>query len=261
MYKPTQTWMFCRIMYSLALLILVGTFLSAQGQDEWERCAEGPCDCLPNTLRVRCRFLPIEDIVSSQYFPSDTHRVDLRDNGMIRLPENFFVERPMPTLKELRLRDNPLTELSSADFVGLSHLPWLSIDNTQLTTLPEDLLFELKSLRLAWIIRNEQLESIPDSLFYGLNELKTVSIDGNTKLTEIPRRLFLGTQNTLDFVTIRDGKNITEDGLPNDIFFSADTGSILRLEDIGLTVLRKGVFGTVTYPGSTISVRFNWDLQ
>ena len=248
-------------MHAFALLVVLGTALGAFGLDEWDRCSEGPCDCLRNFLRVRCRFLPIEDIVAGQYFPSDTDRLDLRDNGMQRLPDNFFRDRPMPALKDLRLRDNPLTELTSRDFVDLGHLRWLSLDNTQLTQLPEDLFFELKSIRILYIIRNYLLESLPDSLFYGLSELRQISIDLNTKLTEIPRRLLLEVEDTIQFLVIRSSDLITENGLPNNIVYSADTANHIQLEDIGFSVLRRDVFGNLSHPLSSVSVRFNRGLQ
>ena len=106
----------------LSLVVCAGAYL----QEEWELCANGPCECEPDILRVRCRSVGIQAVLT-QYFPADTEILVLRDNGMTRIPDNFFIQRSFKNLIELRLRNDSLTELTSDGFLGIPQLRRLYI--------------------------------------------------------------------------------------------------------------------------------------
>ena len=59
---------------------------------------------------------------------------------------------------------------------------------------------------------------------------------------------------------LRDSRLITQDGLQDDVMHSSETVGSVILENLGLTVLRKGLFGNVTRRFSYLSARFNFEL-
>ena len=85
---------------------------------------------------------------------------------------------------------NPIPELMSGDFSGLSMLEGLRLPYNDLTTLPPGLFHGLSSLKTLNLESNH-LTTLPTGIFAGLSSLRTLGLSGNP-LTTLPAGIFSG---------------------------------------------------------------------
>ena len=247
--------------FHIALCLVVIALTGGDSSEEWERCSLGPCECIESRLRVRCWDVHINDILLWQYFPQDIEDLVLRNNSISKLPQNFFVDRNLQGLQILKLRQNPLTEIESSDFVGVPDVKDFTIRRSDLPELPGDLLKEMPQLELVTLQQNQLLKTLPENLYEGLNNLVSLRFYDNEGLLEIPQALFSGPAQVGNAVVMRGSRGISDEGFPDDIFHSSPSMRSLSLENVGLTSVRKGLLGNHTVPRTWVSFTFGWDIQ
>jgi len=222
----------------------------AQVPLEWQHCATGPCDCHYEDNEVECHNVPIIDIYIWQFFPPNLRRLELWNNEIETFPPNFFSIKNLHTLIDLELRSNPLTELVADDFLTLPFLEILTIQWSDLTGFPDDLLMHLRNLKTLDLLFNRQLTRLPDSLLLGLYNLTFFRLQSSNLITEIPKRFFLATPN-IELVWFYYLDGLTSDDIPYDFLHSTNTVHNIRfIGNSNLTVIKNTWFKNLGYPGN-----------
>ena len=141
----------------------------------------------------------------------------------------------------LDLSGQEITTLLVGDFVGLTNLETLYLNNNQLTALPEDIFDGLTNLRELWL-SNNRLATLPEDIFDGLTNLQTLHLDSNP-LTTLPEDVFDGLTN-LRYLYLNDNKQLTT--LPEDIFDGLTNLRELWLNDNNFATFPENVFDGLT---------------
>ena len=146
----------------------------------------------------------------------------------------------LTALEQLRLNENPLTELPDGVFDNLTSLAQLEMRENRLTELPDDVFDNLTSLWRLGMFGNP-LTELPADVFDNLTSLRWLSLNGNN-LTELPADVF----DNLTSLTILDldANDLTE--LPADVFDNLTSLTELWLSGNDLTELPDGVFDNLT---------------
>lgn len=101
-------------------------------------------------------------------------------------PRNL--QEKLPKLKHLFIRGCGLKKISKADLVGLENLEWLCLSGNYLTSLPDDLLDDMKKLRQIHF-DNNKLERLSSKLLKHYNgrfhRLEIANFQGNTKIDDV----------------------------------------------------------------------------
>ena len=134
---------------------------------------------------------------------------------------------------------NPIPELKSGDFSGLSSLEGLRLQYNDLTTLPPGLFDGLSSLKTLGLSRN-LLTNLSGDLFSGLTGLDTLwlSLVGYNDLIPLPDEIF-SRLTALQSLTLHVADRST---LPDDLFSQLSTLKRLNLWDNDLATLPDGIF-------------------
>jgi len=171
-------------------LLLLGAYVAYTcGQTAWDICSQGPCECNELGKSVSCIQVPFTTIEESQVYPPDTEHLTFWNNSMVTLPAEFFVFKNIANVQSIWFNHNSLTALSRSSFRFASGVTQLHIWNSQIETLPSDVLAELRDLEEFELEVNPLLTSIPESLFLGLDKLDRFLVF-DSPVTSIPPRLF-----------------------------------------------------------------------
>ena len=96
---------------------------------------------------------------------------------------NFY-----PNLAELEIRDTPLRGLQRRNFDGMKKIFLLSIENTKISSIPDDVFNDLPNLQ-ELTTRKSRLTSLSPKLFHPLKNLRT--FDGKfNKISQLQSKLF-----------------------------------------------------------------------
>jgi len=206
---------------------------------------------------VTCQFISLSGITALQTFPSNTFLLILNSNGIESINEGFFASNNLGGLRELELIDNPLRAISQSSFSGLPSLTFLTIEGSLLTSLPDDLLFQVRGLTGLDLKRNELLQSVPDSILIGLDTFRRFRLQNSKLVTEIPQRLFLTVAYTLEdayFV----GNGLTSDGIPTDVFHGAPVLQyIYFINENGISDIRSSWFQNLPFVREVFFINCN----
>ena len=134
-------------------------------------------------------------------------------------------------------RPEPIRELKSGDFSGLTALKTLLLGYNALTSLPPDLFAGLSSLESLSVGPNPLSEPLPEDLLAGLSSLRSLGLNG-LRQTSLPPDIFSGLSSLrrLHLSTNR----LTS--LPEDLFAGLSSLAELYLNGNRLTSLPAGLF-------------------
>nr|XP_053655286.1 leucine-rich repeat neuronal protein 3-like isoform X2 [Cherax quadricarinatus] len=118
-------------------------------------------------------------------------RLDLSDNEVQQLPA--LVLQHLPSLSTLLLKNNKLTIIDSAAFVGLHNLTRLDLSYNKLEVLPEDVLEPLVCLQ-ELLLGFNPLVTLNPSLFTHNTALTKLDLAA-LRLNTLPNNLFLNMMN------------------------------------------------------------------
>ena len=136
---------------------------------------------------------------------------------------------------QMHLNDKGITTLRAGDFANL-HVDWLSLNNNELTALPDGV-FDGLTINQTLHLHGNQLtsEGLPDGVFDGMNRLQRLTLSNN-QLAELPAGIFG------DLIQLRglslNNNQLTREGLPDGVFARLDELNLLDLRNnhlVGLT--------------------------
>lgn len=117
--------------------------------------------------------------------------LDLADNHLTELPENFFIN--LSNLQELDLGLNQFKQLPATIFAPLKNMKKLLLYQNQLTVLPDSIFATLVNLQ-ELSLRQNQLAELPSTIFANLNNLRNLSL-GSNQLMQLPATIFANLHN------------------------------------------------------------------
>jgi hypothetical protein len=127
-----------------------------------------------------------------------------------------------PRLKEFLIEKSQLEEIERKSFESMSTLEAVSLADNKISSIPEDLFYDLTQLKILWIGGN-LLKTFPANLLMNQKKLKEFDMQKN-QIEEIPKGFF---KNNLELNTICMAKNNLQ------MIDTADMFNMKKLKEIG----------------------------
>lgn len=148
---------------------------------------------ISKSSRLNLRGVQINDLDGLFDIPGieNITSLDLADNHLTELPENFFIN--LSNLQELDLGLNQFKQLPATIFAPLKNMKKLFLYRNQLTVLPDSIFATLVNLQ-ELSLRQNQLAELPSTIFANLNNLRNLSL-GSNQLMQLPATIFANLHN------------------------------------------------------------------
>ena len=203
-------------------------------------------DHIPGILQ-RCIWTSIHHLVftnsqlSSSRLPAELSKnlpslenVDLSDNSLTDIPAGLF--KSLSSLENVDLSDNSLTDIPAGLFKNLPFLENVDLSDNSLTDIPAGLFKNLPFLENVDLSDNS-LTDIPAELSKNLPSLKNVDLSDNS-LTDIPAGLF----KNLPFLENVDLSDNSLTDIPAGLFKNLSSLKNVDLSTNLLTTIHRGMF-------------------
>ena len=193
-----------------------------------------PISLNPGVQTLILKYNQFRSVDASFNFYSDLAKVDLSHNHLVTIPDRSF--KSQRKLRDLRMRGNKISEITTETFVGLAKLETLDLRSNLLEKIGSKVfqsLAGLKELNLG----NNRIKKIKEGAFEGLSELSILHLDDN-QLTSIPTKALKILTNLAELHLSRNNFKVVKEeaflGLSSLSFLDLSGNKIKRLEERSL---------------------------
>lgn len=149
-----------------------------------------PYKCLTLGVDVQSNNIKISSITGYHHYQKKNNhveRIEFTSMWSSHLPNGFGIF--FPNLAEIEVRETPLIALKRGNFERMTKLIVLIIENTKISSIPEDTFSDLVSLQ-ELAIRRSLIATLSPKLFFPLKHLR--AFDGKfNKITKLESDLFI----------------------------------------------------------------------